>query len=262
MAQDPCEVYHAGRQAWPDIALDEGLFTQALRDGRDERVHAADLYLACAALQGHPAAVGAFERQHMSRVPQFVGHLRLPAHALDDLCQRLREELLLPRGLRAPKLAEYAGRGALGAWLRVVAVRAALDQLHAEQGRATSALDSELPFLDGVGDEPELQLVRLRLRERFVEALQAASQALTARERNLLRLSLVDGLTLEQMAPLFGVTKSTVHRWVEQGRRHFLDEVQRFFREELGLSGSELDSVGRLLQSQVDFSLPSLFRSR
>src|SRR5690242_18323859 len=119
MVQDPCDAYHTGRQAWPDVALDERLFSQVLQDGQGEGVHAADLYLACAAAHRIAKAVDAFERQYMSRVPHFVGHLKLPAHALDDLCQGLREELLLPRGERAPKLAEYAGRGTLAAWLRV-----------------------------------------------------------------------------------------------------------------------------------------------
>jgi RNA polymerase sigma-70 factor, ECF subfamily len=262
MAPESTDPYEAGRQAWPTIALEEALFARALGDGGGESVHAADLYLACAAAHCIGEAVAAFERQYMSRVPQFVGHMNLPAHAVDELCQRLREGLLLGRGGQPPKLAEYAGRGPLGAWLRVVAVRAALDQLRSDQGRATDTLESELPFLDGGGDEPELQLLRTRFRPRFVEALRAAAATLTARERNLLRLSLVDGMTLDQIAPLFRVTKSTVHRWIEKGRRHFLREVRRFFREQMGLSASELDSVARLLQSQVDFSLPSLLRTK
>jgi RNA polymerase sigma-70 factor len=188
--------------------------------------------------------------------------MKLPPHAVDELCQRLREVLLVPRGAQPPKLAEYAGRGALTTWLRVVAVRAALDQMRADRRSAAGELDSELPFLDGGGDEPELQLLRLRFRPRFAEALRAAAATLTPRERNLLRMSLVDELTLEQMAPLFRVTKSTVHRWVEQARHRFLGEVRRFFHEQLGLSASEFDSVARLLQSQIEFSLPSLLRTQ
>jgi RNA polymerase sigma-70 factor (ECF subfamily) len=262
MASNSPDLYDVGRQAWPTIALDPPLFARALGDEPGDGVHAADLYLACAAAHGNADAVEAFERHFMGRVPQFVSHMRLPRHAVDELCQQLRERLLLPRGTQSPKLAEYGGRGALTSWLRVVAVRAALDQLRADQVRAGADFDDELPFLDGGGDEPELQLLRARFRPRFVEALRAAAAALTARERNLLRLSLVDGLTLEQMAPLYAVTKSTVHRWLEQARERFLDEVRRFFLEQMGLSVSDLDSVARLLQSQVDFSLPSLLRTR
>jgi RNA polymerase sigma-70 factor (ECF subfamily) len=262
MASDPSDEFQAGRRAWPTISLDEEPFARALRQGGGATAHAADLYLACAAALGVPTAVAAFEREHMSRVPQLVGHMKLPPHALDDLCQRLRERLLVSRDAQPAKLSAYVGRSPLHVWLRVVAVRAAVDQLRADAGRAADPLDDELPFLGGGGDEPELQLLRTRYQPRFREALQAAAATLTPRERNLLRLSLVDGLTLEQMAAMFHVTKSTVHRWLGQARRRLLRAVRRFFRDEVGLSAGELDSVARLLQSQVEFSLPSLLRTR
>jgi RNA polymerase sigma-70 factor (ECF subfamily) len=262
MAPDSRDSYDVGRQAWPGIALDEARYRYALGTDHSEPVHAADLYLACAAAAGIAAATEAFERHFMSRVPLMVAHMKLPPHAGEELCQKLRELLLLPRNMQPPKLAEYAGRGSLSAWLRVVAVRAALDQLRAEQRRATDELDDELPFFDGAGDEPELQLLRTHFRPRFAEALRFAASALTPRQRNVLRLSLVDGLTLEQMAPVFGVTKSTVHRWIGQAHRHFLRNIHRFFRDEMGLSVSEVESVARLLQSQVELSLPSLLRTR
>jgi len=262
MAADPSVPFQAGRQAWPTIALDEDLFARALRAGGGTTEHAADLYLACAAALGVPEAVAAFERQYMTRVPQFVGHMKLQQHALDELGQQLREWLLLPRGDRPPKLTEYSGRGSLVGWLRVVAVRVAVDQLRGEQRHAADPLDRELPFLDIGGDEPELQLLRTRYRPRFREALEAAAKTLTPRERNVLRMSLVEGLTFEQIAPLFRVTKSTVHRWLGEAQRRLLREVRRFFRDQVGLSASELDSVARLLQSQVDFSLPSLLRTK
>jgi RNA polymerase sigma-70 factor (ECF subfamily) len=262
MVADLSDPFRAGQQAWPTIVLDEDRFRRALDAAGGATGHAADLYLACAAALGVPEAVAAFDREYIARVPQFVAHMNLQEHALDELGQRLREWLLLPRGDRPAKLTEYGGRGSLLSWLRVVAVRAAVDQLRGEQRHAADPLDRELPFLGIGGDEPELQLLRTRYRPRFREALEAAASTLTPRERNVLRMSLVDGLTFEQIAPLFRVTKSTVHRWLGEAQRRLLREVRRFFRDQVGLSASELDSVARLLQSQVDFSLPSLLRTK
>jgi len=261
MAASSCDPYHTGRNAWPTVNLPEPMFARALGDRGGEGVVAADLYLACAASHGVPEAVEIFERQYMSRVPQLVGHLHLAPHALDELCQRVRELLLVARADKPAKLAEYAGRGTLLGWLCVVAVRVAIDQLRSDRRHAADELPDELPFLDSVSNEPELVLLRTRFRPRFHEALRAASAALTKRERHLLRMRFVDGLTLDQMASLFRVTKSTVHRWIERARACFLRSVRRFFRDEVGLSASEIDSVVRLLQSQAEFSLPSLLRS-
>jgi RNA polymerase sigma-70 factor (ECF subfamily) len=262
MTAAPSDPFEVGRQAWPTIALEQEQFARALSAHQGTLAHAADFYLACAASAGIPEAVDIFEQQYISTVPRLVAHMRLQPHALDELAQRLRERLLVPREDKPPQLTEYGGRGPLVRWFRVLTVRAAVDQLRGAPGKADMPLDPELPFLDGGGDEPELELLRTRYRPRFREALEAAAAKLTVRERNVLRFSLVDGLTLEQIAPLFQVNKSSVHRWLAQAQQHLLREVQRFFRERMGMSPSELDSVVQLLQSQIEFSLPSLLRTR
>jgi RNA polymerase sigma-70 factor (ECF subfamily) len=183
--------------------------------------------------------------------------MQLRPHVLDELCQRLREQLLLPRAERPPKLAEYGGRGSLLSWLRIVAMRAAVDTLRAE----TVGGELHDTRLSAPDDPPDVQLLRARYRPHFVRGLRVAFGRLSAQQREVLRLSLVDRSTLEQIGRRFGVTKSTVHRWIDDAQHDLAREVRRFFQDEVGVSERDLGSAARLLLSRLEISLPSLLRT-
>src|SRR6185295_2269441 len=102
---------------------------------REELVHAPfetiaalaleDLALALAAANGDAAAIEEIERTIVEPLPRTLSRLRPSPDLVDELRQELREKLLVgPR----PKLLEYRGRGPLGAWARVVALRLAHDR--------------------------------------------------------------------------------------------------------------------------------------
>jgi RNA polymerase sigma-70 factor (ECF subfamily) len=78
---------------------------------------------------------------------------------------------------------------------------------------------------------------------------------LSERQRNLLRYQLIHALTLNQLAAMYGTHRATIARWLKGARRDVLEQVREDLRRRLGLSPSELDSVMKLIQSDVDASL-------
>jgi RNA polymerase sigma-70 factor (ECF subfamily) len=76
--------------------------------------------------------------------------------------------------------------------------------------------------------------------------------------RTLLRLHYLDVLTLEKIARLFHVGRTTAHRWIADAREALLADTTRRVRELLVLSDSEVDSLLPLVASQLDVSLSRL----
>ena len=243
------------REALPDIQVDPAAFLRFLATRPEGQGQAEDLYLAFACARGDAWAMGELERRLGSLVGAAITHLRPDRVFVDEVHQRLRQKLLLPREDRPPKLLEYAGKGPLAQWLRAVALREALNLL--AQGRAGAPLESDTALLELAtpGPDPELTLLKHRFAPEFKAALEAALRELPARERNFLRLFFLEGLTVEQIARMDGTHKSTVSRRMASAREQVLGAMRRQLQERLALSGSELDSLVGQLRSQLDVSL-------
>ena len=258
------------RAAWPDLKLEAGAFVLALADraapAEDkgawlQRLHAADLFVACAAATGVPGALAALERHYFPALDRALAALDRSASFADEVRQELRERLFVSRGGKAPRISTYTGDGALAAWLRVAALRAGgrLRQGHEKDVE----LDEEaLRRIPGAGEDPEVRYLKDTYRREFREAFQAALVTLTPRERNLLRLQAVDELKGEQMAAIYRVNAGTISRWLARARATLLAETQRLLRERLKLSRSQLASLSGLVISQLDLSLPRLLKKQ
>ena len=59
---------------------------------------------------------------------------------------------------------------------------------------------------------------------------------------------------------LFQVSSRTVQRWIAETRRCILDETRRRLAARLALSESQVDTVMRLVQSQIDVNIRDLLR--
>lgn len=250
------DMLAAGRAAWPELAIDEAAFASFAGERAADAGHAADLYLACACAAGDPAALAAFERVYLSQVDSFLRGVRPSPALADDVRQALRERLFL--GDR-PRIVEYSGRGPLASWLRVAALRAASNLRRAEGARDRVEARADAPA--AVPVDPELALVRARHADDFARALRDAFARLDERERNLLRLHFLDGLGIDGLAPVFAVHRATAARWLAAARARLQDEVLALLRERLDVGTRELDSIARLVRSELEISLQSLFRA-
>jgi RNA polymerase sigma-70 factor (ECF subfamily) len=247
-------AYAAGRAAWPGVRLEKAAFVERVQaldlTPEDLTARASDVYLATACLARDPAAVLAFERAFLAPVPKLLTRVALSPHQEDELRQQLRIRLLVGP---SPRLAEYRALGPLGGWVRVCALRLALDlKLGAEAHRGDSdALDA----LMGGAPGAEALIDAEHYRGAFQAALQGALTTLTAREKTLLRLHFLDGMNIDSLGALFQVHRATVARWLVAIRTQLLDRVRQTLSIDLGATSSEAQSLVRLLRSEVQVSI-------
>ncbi len=245
---------NAARASWPEVAWPAESFVVRLEEAA--ALNDSDLYLADACAHLADGALAAFERNFLSKVPEFLQRMSPSASFVDEVAQLLRHKLFLGA---PPKIAEYAGRGPLGGWLRVVTLRTAIDLSRTRGERVEPSIDPER-FAQPFVDSPELEYLKSRYLPEVKRAFSEALQTLGSEERNVLRLHFVDGLSLEETARLFQVNRSTVFRWISDTRERLLDEARRRLRERLGVSAEEFDSLAQLVRSRLDFSINEVLR--
>jgi RNA polymerase sigma-70 factor (ECF subfamily) len=175
----------------------------------------------------------------------------------NEVVQKLRVYLLVGDGVELPKLAEYGGRGDLQGWLRVVALRAAV-RFARRAGNAGSDDEDAVLALRSSGDDPELSYLKAVYQTAFREAFAAAIGTLDADMKTLLRQHFVDGLTIDELGPMYGVHRATAARRLNDARTVLLARVRREFAERARVSDREMNSVLRLVESRLALTLRRL----
>lgn len=258
------EVMAAGKRLWPKIEIAPARFARYVEErfpkgeGLDT-THAGDLWLACGCLEGDAAAVDAFESTLIHQVPMFVARIDKSEPFVDEVRQQLREKLLVAARGEAPKIAEYTGRGALGRWLHVVAIRVALNLKR--RPKKTVDPDEADDKLLAAEPDPELDYIKKRYSKEFAQAFKDAMGKLTVKQRHILRLSIIDGLNLDRIAALEKVNRSTVARWLQAAREQLLRDTHKTLREKLKLDAVELESLLGLVRSRIDVSLHGMLKT-
>jgi RNA polymerase sigma-70 factor (ECF subfamily) len=214
----------------------------------------ADVDLAVACLSGDPQALAAFDRLLQLEVGRAVRPI--DPGLVDEVAQQVRERLLVGT---PPRLGEYAGDGPLGAWLRTVAVRTALNARRPGAREIPGGSGIDPPLVDA---DPELALLRARYRDAFREAFSHAVAGLSPRERTVLRLTTLDGLTLARVGAIYGKDASTISRWLDQAKETVRDASRAHLKEQLQLPSAELDSLMRAADGELSVSLVRLLASQ
>ena len=262
----------AARAEWPALALDPATFRAHLAGSVPEGTAAADLgaavcvpdlYLARACALGVAGAVAAFEQRTMPAVEVALARLGGSAELTDEVKQVVREILFVGAGSSGPAIADFGGRGNLRAWVRVIATREALRLLRRDRGRV-AVQDEDLYAVLAPSDDadPQLAYLKERYRAEFRKLFLRAVADLPRRERLALRLHVLDGLSIDEIAPIYRVHRSTAARWLTRARELLLRATRDGLMRELGLAASDVDSVLRLIQSNLDVSMSDALRSR
>lgn len=260
------DFYEEGARAWPRVAVPIGDFVayveaRATGPGGAAALHHADLYLACACAHGLPGAIESFDRAHLTRIPSILARMRPSPELVDEVRQAMREKLFVGRDGASGRIAEYDGRGALASWVRVVAMRTAID-LRRQRGGIASAVDSRVdaPGTAPSRHDPEIAYIKRGYRRAFDEAFRAAVTCLDPDQRQLLYWHFVEGLTLDQLAARLGVHRATVARRIATGREAIADEARRLLGNKLGATKAELESIVALLRTHSEVSLADILR--
>jgi RNA polymerase sigma-70 factor (ECF subfamily) len=254
------EIVERAARQWPAVKLDAARFIPYLAERLPAgdatadalaALHSTDLYLACACAHRDAAAL-----RHLDEIlTRAATSAAVPLDGradLDELCQQLRERLLVAP---VPRITQYSGTGPLAGWIYIAARRLVLTAHGAAARERRARVPGEARLLD-----PEIDLWRRKYGAPVEAALAHALKTLTPRDRHLLRLHYVEGLSLTRIARAHRVDRSTASRWVAAARELLLDETRRELAARLNLTASTVDSILRALRSQLDLSLSPLLR--
>jgi RNA polymerase sigma-70 factor (ECF subfamily) len=227
-----------------------------------EATRVGDLFLAFSCAEGRPAALAQLEREFLPQLAPVLRKVEPSTTFLEEVQQLLLDHLLVPREGQPPRLATFAGQSSLLHWLRAVALRLALNQRRS--ARRSPEIATDLPDLDVAAPmrEPQLEVLHHRYGASFGEALRGAFAKLGQRERSLLRLHYLEGLSLGQIGATYQVNKSTVSRWLSDAREELFTSVREELESRHGIGRADVESLMRALDSRVDLSLASVLRSR
>jgi RNA polymerase sigma-70 factor (ECF subfamily) len=261
------ELWLASRASWPGVEVSAAAFQSYIADrlpapieiAAIDQLSASDLYLACACVLGAPGALASFERGFLVHVARFVARLDGSHAVAEEVRQTLRERLFVGSADSPARLVGYQGRGPLLGWVRVAALRCALDLLRDRDGRAEVELDDGLT--DRMAGDIEDDLIKAQYRYEFEDSVAEALRKLPQRDRNLLRLHFCGKVSTHKLATMFGVDQSTVVRWLAAARTAVRDDARARLLERLQLTAAEVDSLAGLLVSRLDLSLAGCLRS-
>lgn len=259
------EARARAREAWPGVEVGAEDFARHLgeRVAKDapladglRALAVEDLYLARGCLAGDRAALEGLQRAVLVPVGRAVRRVDASDAFVDEVLQLTRMKLLVGGARQEPRLAEYAGRGALRRWTEAVALGVAVAL---KRGAVKSLPLDDAPLVSELRTaDPELALMQERSRPAFRAAFAEALSGLSPRDRNLLRLSLVQNLGVESLGTLHQVHASTISRWLARARQSLLEDTRAALARRLALSPSQLDSLLRVMDASLALSLSSL----
>lgn len=218
-------------------------------------LRAADLYLAFACAQRIPAALAELDRLLTEETRLVLSRARGPRPDLDDFRQIAREKLL---AADRPKIADYSGAGDLRAWLRVTLTRALID-LTRKRTETQTADEDRVRAIPTPEHDPELAYLKRLYSAQFRQAFEESALALSPEDRNLLRYHFAHGLTVDQIGALYNIHRSTAARRVAKARDDLLSGTRARLMTLLRIGRAELDSVMRMIESDLHLSLHRLF---
>ena len=220
-----------------------------------------DLFLACACLAGVEGAAAAFSARHGATIRGTITKIVRGADN-GEVEQQLVASLLVGSAAGPARIGSYAGKAPLDRWLGVAAQRAALMWLRENRTEARARDGAAAEPAAGGDTHPEMAFLKDRYRGDFEQALKESLARLPERERTLLRLHLVNGVSVEKIGQMFAVSQPTASRWLAAARETLLGDIKSTLGNRLGASSQELASLAGMVASRLDLSLSMLLRSR
>ena len=251
--------YARGRRAYPRVVVREQAFGRHLArcasDGKTESLAdlpAEDIYLACACAAHLPGAATAFERKFGAVIRRAIARVLSTQDERQEAEQRTWHRIFVEDGQGPPRITQYLGQGPLEAWVAVASMRIAVSFHRAEstERRLRTRIIADTAEVD-----PEWRSMKGELRPAFEAAVSTALGELEARERMIVKLHIVSGMTIEAISKTLGVTRQAVSKTFTNTRKRILSDVEVFLQRRLHIPEEDLSSVLRLVASRLDLSI-------
>jgi RNA polymerase sigma-70 factor len=266
----------------PQHAAAPGTALQAAGGGCAEcsalvrQLHHEDLYLASACARGDRIAWEYFADQYLPQLKRLAAYACRNLDAGEDLAQELMATMLGESapgisqrisGNRHPsggegnrgKLQSYTGRGSLSGWLRAAISHAAIDRFRRARKQTSLEALSEKGNIPQAQDSDSEDGAEEQLDSRWgpvlIRCVHQEITKLSARDRLLLRLYYLEGVSLQSIGSRYGVHEATASRWLERARRDVRKRVEHELRKIHGLSARE---VGFLWHWALETANPML----
>ena len=243
-ADDLREEYESCRRKYPTVDLSYEDFCA--------RVHAtgtkvsdlccADLFLATACSRGDRIAWEYFADECLPLLRRMAEHCCRRFQEGEDLAQEIVTDLLADKS----KLAGYNGRCSLSGWLRVMLSHAAIDRFRRRR--------REVPFESSEGREqescpaPPTQNVPEASPDAawgpvLAEVLREQIRKLPPRDRLIMSLYYLHGVSLKLIGLQFAVHEATASRWLDSLRRSIRRKVEAELRARHRLRAGEVSGL-------------------
>lgn len=247
---DRKRAFDAAREQWPALGFGFDQYCAHLtRLGyADALPHfPSSVYLCCACSSVGNAACRVLEAAYFPALRSFIAKFDARPEIIEDLLQQLRARLFV--GPKA-RILTYKGKGALQGWLRGVARSVAVDFIRVRKARREDSwysTDSDVTGTEYVcaspSYSPEDDYVYARYTDTVMCGLQRAMGALDGEDRQLLHHYFVSGLTIDALAPLYAVNRSTIARRIQRNVGRVRRELRREVTPQLGpFEPGELES--------------------
>jgi RNA polymerase sigma-70 factor (ECF subfamily) len=259
------ELRRAATETHPDLAVEPDAFAgeiarrlgAAAAPEQLVKLHAADVHLTIACATGDTVAIRRFEQQFFGEIAVVAARMRARSELADEVRGYVRRVLFVTEPGRPAAVTEFSGRGDLRNYLRVIATRELVRVVNKDR-REVGIPDEAVLDLIGPAGDPQLDYLRDRYRAEVVAALRAALASLADEPRALLRYSLVDGWTVDQLGALYGIHRTTAARRVTAARDALGEVMRRELAARLSIELEEVDSIVRLVQSRIEASIERL----
>lgn len=251
--------FEVGTKAHPRIewSWDEFAKQWSARNESERKIPANQHdYVRLACLANRPGSWEVLDAEYIQPLWGSVLGVCPSAEAADAALQQFRCLLSEP----ASKLAAYRPVGSFQAWLRIVAVRTALELTR--EARVRSAREDEFTDrLEALTAGPEDRYAREEIKVELRRALRAAALSLPPDQRHALRLHVVSCWNISQIGRTFSVHRSTAARMLVSARKKL---IEAFHAELSARKGPVFDDTGEAwpeLPSRLDLSLAQLLQT-
>ena len=181
---------------------------------------------------------------------------------VDDVKQLLRVQLLVAKDGKPPGLAGYRGKGPLRGWVRITATRELIRQKKKVSREMPLEPDRALDAALGGHVDPALDALKAEYRTEFAE--RAPRRDRRPRRRGPHAAAPADrrDLSIDEVGAAFGVHRATAARWLIARTRRARRRDAQAARRPAPVPVEEIDSVIRLVSSQLEASVVRFLRER
>ncbi|MDX2092785.1 MAG: hypothetical protein SFX73_33270 [Kofleriaceae bacterium] len=252
------DVAELGRLMAPWPGADAEAFRAHLVGlGTWEPAGLADIALAFAAGTGVVSAVRELTTRVEAPLLAAVARAGYPRTIAEDATQEALILLLVGADASPPALLTFRGRASLVTWAKTIALRLAAKQHAALAAARTRDEQGGAPVFEVVPDGVARTL-RKELRGAVERAFTASVATLSLFDRELLRATIIEGQTIDQLAGRHEVHRATAARWIGRARGALDNALRAALAKDLALSEAEVSSVLRAVQTSLVLPLDPL----